>query len=95
MAHIPLEITPEHRELLRLNTPSGKAALLHDRRWHMFWEDPKLIVMKRLSGNQVIAQCNLMVGPNAGKGRHQDPTLFRDDIRLALKQRFVRFLSYG
>ncbi len=94
LAHIPLEITPE-RELLRLNTPSGKAALLHDRHWHMFWEDPKLIVMKRLSGSQVIAQCNLMVGPNAGKGRHQDPTQFRDDVRLALKQRFVRFLGAG
>ena len=30
--------------------PGGTAALLHDRHWHMFWEDPKLIVMKRLSG---------------------------------------------
>ena len=94
LAGIPLEITPE-RELLRLNTPSGKAAVLHDRHWHMFWEDPKLIVLKRLSGGQVIAQCNLMVGPNAGKGRHQDPTQFRDDIRRALKQRFVRFLGAG
>lgn len=91
---IPLEITPE-RELLRLITPSGKAAVLHDRHWHMFWEDPKLIVLKRLSGGQVIAQCNLMVGPNAGKARHQDPTQFRDDIRRALKQRFVRFLGAG
>ena len=82
LAGISFEITPE-RELLRLNTPSGKATLLHDRHWHMFWEDPKLIVLKRLNGGQVIAQCNLMVGPDAGKGRHQDPTQFRDDIRRA------------
>ena len=94
LAGISLEITPE-RELLRLNTPSGKATLLHDRHWHMFWEDPKLIVLKRLNGGQVIAQCNLMVGPDAGKGRHQDPTQFRDDIRRALKQRFVQFLGAG
>jgi hypothetical protein len=94
LAGIPLEITPE-RELLRLNTPSGKAAALHDRHWHMFWEDPKLIVLKRLSRGQVIAQCNLMVGPNAGNGRHQDPAQFRDDIHRALKQRFVRFLGAG
>ena len=94
LAGIPLEITPE-RELLRLSTPSGKAILLHDRHWHMFWEDPKLIVLKRLNGGQVIAQCNLMVGPDAGKGRHQDPTQFRDDIRRALKQRFVQFLGAG
>jgi hypothetical protein len=94
LAGIPLEITPE-RELLRLSTPSGKAILLHDRHWHMFWEDPKLIVLKRLNGGQVIAQCNLMVGPDAGKGHHQDPTQFRDDIRRALKQRFVQFLGAG
>ena len=61
----------------------------------MFWEDPKLIVLKRLDGGQVIAQCNLMVGPDAGKGRHQDPNQFRDDIRRALKQRFVQFLGAG
>jgi hypothetical protein len=89
-----LEISPA-RELLRLNTPGGKGALLHDRQWHMFWEDPKLIVLKRLSGGQVIAQCNLMVGPDAGNGRHQDPNQFREDIRRGLKNRFVRFLGAG
>jgi len=51
--------------------------------------------LKRLEGGQVIAQCNLMVGPAAGKGRHQDPIQFRDDIRRALKQRFVQFLGAG
>ena len=81
--------------MLRLDTPGGKATLLHDRHWHTFWEDPKLIVLKRLDGGQVIAQCNLMVGPDAGKGRHQDPNQFRDDIRRALKQRFVQFLGAG
>ena len=61
----------------------------------MFWEDRKLIVLKRLSGSQVIAQCNFMSGPNAGKGRHQDPTQFRDDIRRGLRKRFVRFIGAG
>ena len=94
LAGLPLEITPE-RELLRLDTPGGKATLLHDRHWHMFWEDPKLIILKRLEGGQVIAQCNLSVGPSAGKGRHQDTNQFRDDIRARLKHRFVRFLGAG
>src|SRR5206468_2406155 len=94
LAAIPLEITPE-RELLRLGTPGGKAMLVHDRHWHIFWEDPKLIILKRLDGGQVIAQCNLSVGPNAGKGRHQDTNQFRDDIRRALKHRFVQFLGAG
>ena len=75
LAGLSLQITPQ-RELLKLDLPGGKAMLLHDRNWDKFWVDRKLIVLKRLSGHQVIAQCNLMVGPNAGKGRHQDLTQF-------------------
>jgi len=94
LATISLEVSPR-RELLRMTAPGGKSTLVHDRHWHTFWEDPRLTVLKRLEGGQVIAQCNLMVGPAAGKGRHQDPIQFRDDIRRALKQRFVQFLGAG
>ena len=94
LAGLSLEITPA-RELLRLEMPGGTATLLHDRHWHMFWEDPKLIVLKRLNGGQVIAQCNLTPGPHAGQGRHQDTTQFRDDIRRGQKKRFVQFLGAG
>ncbi len=61
----------------------------------MFWQDPKLTVLKRLVGGEVIAQCNISMGPSAGKGRHQDPEQFRDDVKRALKSRFVRFLGAG
>jgi hypothetical protein len=94
LAGISLEITPE-RELLRMTAPGGKAVLLHDRDWHTFWENPRLTVLKRLHDGQVIAQCNVMLGPTAGKGHHQDPNQFRDDVRRALKQRFVQFLGAG
>jgi hypothetical protein len=94
LAGTRLDITPQ-RELLRVITPSGKASLLHDRRWHILWDDPKLTVLKRLDRGQVVAQCNLTVGPTVAKGRHQDPTQFRDDVRRALKQRFVQFLGAG
>jgi hypothetical protein len=94
LAEIPLDVTPE-RELLRLLTPGGKSTLLHDRAWHTFWEDPRLTVLKRLKSGQIIAQLNLMVGPFSGKGRHQDPVQFRDDIRRALNHRFVEFLGTG
>jgi hypothetical protein len=94
LAGISLDVTPE-RELLRLTAPGGKSTLVHDRQWHTFWEDPRLTVLKRLASGQIIAQLNLMVGPAAGKGRHQDPTQFRDDIQQSLKQRFVEFLGAG
>jgi hypothetical protein len=94
LAGIALEVTPQ-RERLLLVAPDGKSTLLHDRHWHAFWDDPKLMVLKRLEGGQVVAQCNITLGPAAGKGRHQDPIQFRDDIRRILKQRFVQFLGAG
>jgi hypothetical protein len=94
LAKMSLEITP-NRELLRLIAPAGKAVLFHDRRWHSFWDDPKLIVMKRLDRGKLIAQLNLAVGPPAGKGRHQDHNQFREDIRRALKDRFGQFIGAG
>jgi hypothetical protein len=94
MTGVSLSVTPAS-EMLRLNAPGGKAALLHNRQWHKFYEGDKTIVLKQLRGGQVIAQCNLMVGPEAGKGRHQDPNQFREDIRRGLKNRFVQFLGAG
>lgn len=94
LAGMTREITPQ-RELLRVMTPGGKASLLHDRHWHILWDDPKLTILKRIWGGQVVAQCNLTVGPTVAKGRHQDPNQFRDDVRRALKQRFGQFVGAG
>ena len=53
------------------------------------------MVLKRLEGQRVVAQCNLAVGPSAGRGRHQDPAQFRDEIRRVLDRRFVQFIGMG
>ena len=90
----PLDTSPL-RQLLQLISPDGKYNVLHDRRWHTYWDDPKLIVLKRLEKGQVVAQCNLTAGPPAGKGKHQDLNQFRDDVRKSLGQRFVQFLGAG
>ncbi len=94
LANLSVQINPQ-RELLIMTGPGGGSTLLHDRHWHQFWSDPKLMVLKRLEGGQVIAQCNLMVATPAGAGRHQDLGQFRDDIRRGLKDRFVQFLGAG
>jgi hypothetical protein len=94
IANLSLDITPERQILQQIST-DGKYNLLHDRLWHTYWEDRKLTVLKRLVDGRVVAQCNLAAGPSAGKGRHQDPAQFRDDIRRSLGQRFVQFLGAG
>ncbi len=94
LSSLALDVSPQ-RQLLQLVSPDGKYNLLHDRQWHTYWDDPKLVVLKRLDKGKVVAQCNLAVGPNAGRGKHQDLTQFRDDLRRSLKQRFVQFLGAG
>jgi hypothetical protein len=94
LSRYSLEITPRSERLLQI-APDGKSFLLHDRRWHVFWDDPKVVVLKRLDGRRVVAQCNLAVGPSAGRGRHQDPAQFRDEIRRVLDRRFVQFIGMG
>jgi hypothetical protein len=94
LVNLPLDISPA-RQLLQLIGAEGRYNLLHDRRWHLFWDDPKLVVLKRLDKGRVVAHCKLAVGPSVGKGKHQDPGQFRDDIRRSLKEHFVQFLGAG
>ena len=83
------------REQLLLVSPDGKFTLRHDRDWHTYWDDSRLTVLKRVEKGRLVAQCNLAAGPNAGKGRHQDLTRFRDDVRKGLGDRFGQFLGAG
>jgi hypothetical protein len=94
VAAVPTELSAKHQELLLV--PPGRAyTLRHDRDWHTYWDDARRVVLKRLAGSSVVAQCNLAMGPNAGKGRHQDLEQFRADVRRALGQRFGAVVGEG
>jgi hypothetical protein len=94
LARYSLEVTPRSEMLVEYG-PEDRSSFLHDRSWHVFWGDPKLVVLKRLDGGRVVAQCNLVVGPPAGRGRHQDSTQFRDEVRRVLGQRFLQYIGAG
>ncbi len=94
LAGLRLEPGPKGERLL-LASPDGKYTLLHDRDWHTYWDDNRQTVLKRLDRGEVVAQCNLAIGPQAGKGRHQDLVQLRDDLRRALGRRFGQFLGAG
>ena len=83
------------QNLLLFNSADGKYSLLHDRAWHLYWDDPRQAVLKRLDRGELVAQANFSVGPEAGAGRHQDPAQFRDDVRRALGSRFETILGEG
>ena len=94
LASISLNSNPRREQLLLVSV-DRKYSLVHDRDWHLYWDDRRLTVLKRLDRGEVVAQCNLTAGPNAGKGRHQDLGQFRDDIRRALGTRFSQFVGEG
>jgi hypothetical protein len=94
IAALPRDRDPA-RELLILIAPDGKYTLKHERDWHIYWDDNRLTVLKRLDQGEVVAQCNLNVGPKVPRGKHQDPEQFRDDVRRALDSRFVQFVGVG
>lgn len=89
---LPLENQP-HLSLLRFIAPDDAFTFLHDRDWHLIWDDERLAVFKRLDHGEFLAQCNLADGPKAAPGRHQDPVQFKADIRAAIGERFVAFLG--
>ncbi len=89
---LPRDRDPQ-RELLILLAPDGKYTLRHDRDWHIYWDDTRLTVLKRLDHGEVVAQCNLNDGPKEPTCKHQHPDQFRDDVRRAL--RFDQFIGVG
>lgn len=91
---LPLDDDPS-REWLLLAPPDSKYTLEHDRDWHLTRESPRQVVLKRIEKGEMVAQCNLSVGPNAGKGRHQDLEEFRADIKKALGPRFLQIVGAG
>ncbi len=94
LAGVPLEVDAD-RELLLFKSPDGKYQLVHDRDWHIEWDSEKQAILKRLDKGRFVAQCNLAAGPNAGKGRHEDPARLRDDIKKAAGPRFVSLVGEG
>ncbi len=94
LARLSPEITPA-RLLLQLIAPDGRYDLLHDRSWHTYWDDRKLVVLKRYQGGRVDAQCNLVYGPTVASGKHQDVKEFETDVRRALGDRFGNVIGGG
>jgi hypothetical protein len=78
-----------------VEAPDGKYQLVHDRDWHIDWDSDRQTILKRLDKGRFVAQCNLSAGPNAGKGRHEDPARLRDDIKKAAGPRFVAVVGEG
>ncbi len=96
LTRVSLEVSPRTERLVE-HGPDGRTEFLHDRNWHVVGGDGKrVLVLKRMEGPKVVAQCNLMVEPPAGRGKHLDPKAFREEVKRALGGRSsVEFLGMG
>ena len=96
LARVSLEVSPRTERLVE-HGPDGRSEFLHDRNWHVVGGDGKrILVLKRMEGPKVVAQCNLMVEQPAGPGKHLDPKVFREEATRALGGRSsVEFLGMG
>jgi hypothetical protein len=91
-----LPLDPDcQRELLLLDPPGAQYTLLHDRSWHLVRDSTSRVVLVRLEGDRAVARCDLALGPNAGRGRHQDLGQFREDVRVALGAAYGRIVGAG
>jgi hypothetical protein len=95
VAQVARALANPDRDLLLYRHPEGLFQFRHDRSWHLAMEDARQGVLKRVDTGEVVAQCNFALGPDAGKGRHQDVRQFQQDIRKALGKNFRRFVEAG
>jgi len=94
LAGLPVVPSPEML-LLEYTPPGGIYSIRHDRAWHLFHDDTRQAVLKRLDRGEVVAQCNLTMGPMAAKGQHLDPSAFREDLKKAIGTRLVAIDEEG
>ena len=94
LAALPASPSPELL-MLEYAPPGGVYSIRHDRAWHLFHDDARQAVLKRLDRGEVVAQCNLSMGPLAGKGQHLDPSAFREDLKKAIGARLVAIDEEG
>ncbi len=80
------------RELL-LDEPELGIKLHHDRSWYVTSRQPKRMVLRRVDGSDLLAQCNLMLMPSKAAGRQPTLAEFQKDIKFSLGERFDRFVG--
>uniref|UniRef100_A0A7C2K092 Uncharacterized protein n=1 Tax=Schlesneria paludicola TaxID=360056 RepID=A0A7C2K092_9PLAN len=89
---IPLDDEPG-RLLLELPLPDLGVQLVHERRWHLFFQNERSCILRMMQQGALIAQCNLNRLPAAEPGKHVSPEQFKKDIESALGADFRKIVS--
>jgi hypothetical protein len=78
---------------LTYNSAGGHWQFEHDRRWHVFRDQPEVAVLRMLDRGEVIAQCNVSSLPLRAADKLVDLNEFQDDVRHALNKSFGEFVE--
>ena len=83
---------PPEMTRLSFRSAGGEFGFLHDRRWFLTTEDPKLAVFRYLERGELIAQCNVSAVPTTQK-KALTLAEFQRDIQTSLGKNFGQFVS--
>ena len=73
----------QHEAMLEHRSEAAGFSLVHNRRWHVFFEKPNMTVLRCVDDGRMIAQCNIRsLHPVGGKPLSMDK--FQQDISMAL-----------
>ena len=93
VASLPPAAAPENLRL-RYTAAGGQFGFLHDRRWYLTTEDPKLAVFRLVDQGELIAQCNISSVLAAPK-KALTLAEFQRDVQQSLGKNFGQFVSAG
>ena len=89
---IPLESNPA-TSLVVLDAPAWGVRCYHDRRWHLFHQNPQVAVLRMIDRGSLVAQCNVSPIAPAAPGQHVNEKQFQADVQKALGDDFRQFLQ--
>jgi hypothetical protein len=89
--NVPAALSPELSNL-SYTAQGGQFHLLHDRRWFLTSDDPKLAVFRLVDRGELVAQCNISAIA-AGQKKLVTLAEFQRDVQNSLGKNFGQFAS--
>lgn len=90
------ELTLEPTEALlaiEYESPDTRLRLAHDRTWHLISEDPRMIVLRRIADQAMVAQCNITLLAPEGPQERVTLANFRASVEKLLRKNLRRIVS--
>ncbi|HUT12061.1 MAG TPA: hypothetical protein VMY42_16285 [Thermoguttaceae bacterium] len=94
LQEIPSSATAAMTELAYASAEGGWR-FTHDRRWHVYRDQPQLAVLRMMDRGELIAQCNVSSLPKLPPEKTVSLGQFQEEVKKALGEGFEEFAEVG